>query len=111
MAKQRNSKKIPTRVRPASIASQIYALKEGECCSRIIDIDDSVTVREIRENMTLWRKRAVANTQSSIQHAKKRLGKEGIGRVFSIETSCYLSSSYSMSIIVIIRRESDYVEL
>lgn len=107
----RNSRKIPTRCNPASMVSQIVALKEDQSCTRVIDIDESVTLAEVSEHMAAWRKRALANTQSSVSYAKKRLGNAGVGRVFSIETSCFLSPSYCLSIVVTVRRNSDYVEL
>lgn len=111
MASKRNSKRIPAGCTPSSMVSQIVALKVGQSCSRTIDIDESVTLGEVKENMAAWRKRALANTQSSVNYAKKRMGQIAEDRMFSIETSCHVSNSYTMSIIVTVRRGEDDAEL
>lgn len=114
MAKKKgtgNSKRIPAGCTPVSMVRQVMALRVGQSCTRVIDIADDVTLGEIKENMTAWRKRALANTQSSIAYAKKRMGEEADDRVFSLETSCHLSNSYTLSIIVTVRRSEDYVDL
>lgn len=108
---KRNSRSVPSRCNPSSMVSQVVALKEGQSCCRVIDIDTDVTLGEVKEYMTAWRKRALANAQSSVKYAKTRIGKAGIGRVFTIETSCYMSPNYTLSIIVTVRRASDYAEL
>lgn len=112
MAKiKRPTKKIPANCQAASMVSQIAALKENQCCSRNIYLDDSVTLGEVKENMGAWRRRLLASIQSSVAYAKRRLGQEGVSRVFSIETSFYMTGNAALVLNATVKREPDYVEL
>lgn len=110
MAK-RKSKSIPNHCHASSMVTQIASLKENQHCSRNVYFEDGVTLGEVKENMGAWRKRLLASTQSSVSHAKKRLGKEGLTRIFSIETSFFLTGNAALVLNVTVTREDDYVEL
>lgn len=106
-----NKIKVPVNCQASSMVTQIANMKEGHSCSRIIEIADEVTMKEVADNLRNWKRRLTSSTQSSIRYAKTRMGRKADQARFTIETSHFMTQSGRVAISITVTRESDYVDL
>lgn len=93
---------VPSTRRPASMISQIAALKVGECVTRTMEVQGDVTLADIQQNLATWKRGMASSVSSSVKHAKERIG-HGKAQ-FSVETTHTLTSSGRLYVVAIVTR-------
>ncbi len=91
----------PARVRPASVTTQLSALRVGECWSRVVPVLEGQSVGEFCETNIAMRDQLRSQVHSSLRHAKFATGGE-----YTVETASIIGASGGLYIGCIVRRVS-----
>ena len=62
---------LPGNGRPASVISNLLALKPGDNYTKSFRLPDNITMAECRENMNKWKSDLRNSVNQSIRHARK----------------------------------------
>lgn len=93
---------IPGTRRLTSMISQIAGMKVGECVTRTMEIQGDVTLVDVQQNLSAWKRGMASSLSSSVKHAKERIG-HGKAQ-FSVETTHNLTSTGRLYIMAIVTR-------
>lgn len=90
---------LPGRGRPASVVSNLLALKVGDNYTRSLGIPATTTVAEIEEGINTWRAELRNSVNQSIRHARKQ-----DNRKFRMESAHTVTPSGGVYLQVIVTR-------